>query len=80
MKKPPLGTGARFSALESKLAARPGVTNPGALAAAIGQAKYGASKMASMADHGDAHAATVSHVKGRQATHAKTTPGGGEGC
>ena len=33
-----------FSALKSKLGARPGVTNPGALAASIGRKKYGARK------------------------------------
>ena len=48
-KQPPLGTGQRFAALKAKLASRPGVTNPGALAAYIGRKKYGASKMASMA-------------------------------
>ena len=39
-----LGGGGRFAALKSKLAARPGVTNPGALAAYIGRKKYGAKK------------------------------------
>lgn len=43
-KKPPLGSGARFKALETKLAARPGVTDPGALAAYIGRKKLGASR------------------------------------
>lgn len=47
-----LGQGGRFAALKSKLADRPGVTNPGALAAAIGRKKYGAEKMASMASAG----------------------------
>lgn len=47
--KPKLGSGARFAALKSKLANEKGVRNPGALAAAIGAKKYGASKMASMA-------------------------------
>jgi len=36
-----LGSGERFAALESKLAARPGVEDPGALAAWIGRRKYG---------------------------------------
>lgn len=40
------GGGGRFAALKSKLASRPGVTNPGALAAFIGRKKYGAKKMA----------------------------------
>jgi len=47
--KPKLGTGARFKALKSKLSKKPGITNPGALAASIGRKKYGAKKMASMA-------------------------------
>lgn len=51
-KKPKLGSGARFKALEGKLAKEPGVTNPGALAASIGRNKYGAGKMASMAAKG----------------------------
>lgn len=33
-----------FSKLKGELAHRPGVTNPGALAAAIGRKKYGAKK------------------------------------
>ena len=40
----PLGQGGRFAALEQKLAARPGVTNPGALAAFIGRKKFGAKR------------------------------------
>lgn len=40
-KKPPLGSGARFSALSQALASRPGVQNPDALAASIGRQKYG---------------------------------------
>lgn len=42
--KPKLGSGKRFAALKAELAQRPGVTNPGALAAAIGRKKYGAKK------------------------------------
>lgn len=38
--KPP-GSGANFAALKNKLAKRPGVTNPGALAAWIGRRKEG---------------------------------------
>ena len=45
------GTGARFAALENKLAGK-GVKNPGALAAAIGRAKFGAKKMSKMAAKG----------------------------
>ena len=47
-----LGSGQRFAALKSKLAARPGVTNPGALAAYIGRKKYGSAKMASLSAKG----------------------------
>ncbi len=47
-----LGGGGRFAALKSQLADRKGVSNPGALAAYIGRKKYGASKMASMANKG----------------------------
>lgn len=52
MAKPPLGSGARFSALTKQLASRPGVTNPKALAAYIGRKKYGASRMAKMSANG----------------------------
>ena len=44
--KAPVGQGGRFAALKKTLASRPGVTNSGALAAAIGRKKYGAKKMA----------------------------------
>lgn len=50
--KPSLGSGARFGALEGKLAARPGVRNPGALAASIGRKKYGAKGMSALSHHG----------------------------
>ncbi len=53
-RKPPLGSGQRFDQLSNALAKRPGVTNPGALAAWIGRRKYGASKMASMSAKGRA--------------------------
>lgn len=52
MAKPKLGSGARFKALKSKIAARGGVDNPGAVAAAIGRKKYGAKKMAAMSAAG----------------------------
>jgi len=52
MAKPPLGTGQRFNQLKNELAKRPGVKDPGALAAAIGRKKFGASKMASLAAKG----------------------------
>jgi len=51
-----LGSGARFAALKKTLSNRPGVTNPGALAAYIGRKKYGASKMAGWAAKGRARA------------------------
>lgn len=51
-KKPPLGSGQRFAALKSKLASRPGVENPGALAAYIGRKKYGAKKFAKLGAKG----------------------------
>jgi hypothetical protein len=40
----PVGQGGRFAALEQKLQGRKGVTDPGALAAAIGRKKYGAKR------------------------------------
>ena len=49
-KKPKLGTGARFKKLSSQLAAK-GAENPGALAAAIGRKKFGASKFAKLSAH-----------------------------
>lgn len=55
MAKAKLGSGKRFAALSNKLAARPGVTNPDALAAYIGRKKFGAKKMASMAAKGRKH-------------------------
>jgi hypothetical protein len=47
-----LGGGGRFAKLKGQLAEKKGVDNPGALAAYIGRQKYGASKMASMANKG----------------------------
>lgn len=47
-----LGAGGRFAKLKNALAHRPGVTNPGALAAAIGRKKYGSKKMARMSAAG----------------------------
>jgi hypothetical protein len=60
MAKPRLGSGARFAALKSKIAAHGGVRNPGAVAAAIGRKKYGSSKMAKMAAAGRKHKDTDS--------------------
>lgn len=47
-----LGNGGRFAVLKAKLSHKPGVTNAGALAAAIGRKKYGTEKMASMSAKG----------------------------
>lgn len=57
MAKPPLGSGARFAALEHKLAGRPGVRDPGALAAAIGRKKYGKKRYQKLAARGRVMAA-----------------------
>lgn len=47
-----LGGGGRFAAIKGKLASEKGVKNPDALAAYIGQKKYGKSKMAKMSARG----------------------------
>ena len=47
-----LGGGGRFAALKGKLTGEPGVTDPGALAASLGRAKYGTERMATMAAKG----------------------------
>lgn len=52
MAQPKLGSGARFKKLKDVLGKRPGVTNPGALAAFIGRKKYGETKMENMAEAG----------------------------
>jgi len=49
MKKTKPGTGARFKSLVQKLKQRGGVTNPEAVAAAIGRRKYGSKKFQQMA-------------------------------
>jgi len=49
--KAKLGSGGRFKALEGKLKSK-GAKDPGALAAAIGRAKYGGKKMAQMSKKG----------------------------
>jgi hypothetical protein len=51
-KKPPLGSGQRFSQLKANLAQKPGVTNPGALAAYIGRKKYGNKKFGQLSAKG----------------------------
>lgn len=50
--KPPLGSGERFAELKGKLAGRPGVTNPGGLAAYIGRKKLGAGRFNRLAAAG----------------------------
>ena len=52
MPKPPLGSGDRFAALKAQLSKKPGVNNPGALAAAIGAKKYSRPTMQAMAQAG----------------------------
>lgn len=56
--KPTLGSGARFSALESELARR-GAKNPAALAASIGRKKYGQAKFKKLAQTGARRAAVA---------------------
>lgn len=50
-KKPPLGSGARFKAVE-KSAAASGARNPAAVAAAAGRKKYGKKKFSQLAAAG----------------------------
>jgi len=50
-KKPPLGTGERFRAVE-KAAAKSGAKDPAAVAAAAGRRKYGQKKMTALAQAG----------------------------
>ena len=50
-KKPKLGSGKRFAAIEKKAAAS-GAENPAAVAAAAGMKKYGVKKMEKMAHAG----------------------------
>lgn len=50
-----VGSGRRFAGLEAKLAARPGVRNPRALAATIGRRKFGAKRFAALAAAGRRH-------------------------
>jgi hypothetical protein len=65
--KAKLGQGGRFAALKAKIAKRGGVTNPGAVAAAIGRKKYGKAKFQSMA------------AKGRKSAYAKGHPSAWQG-
>ncbi len=64
--KPPLGSGQRFAALKAELASRPGVTDPGALAAAIGRKKLGAKKFQGLSAKGRKRHRKVMHaLKGK---------------
>lgn len=47
-----IGSGRRFRGLAGQLAGKPGVKNPAGLAAAIGRKKYGAKRMAALAQAG----------------------------
>jgi hypothetical protein len=51
-RKPKLGSGARFKALTKSISKRGGVSNPAAVAAAIGRKKYGKQKFQKMAAAG----------------------------
>jgi len=51
-RSPRLGGGGRFAALKAKIAARGGVRDPGAVAAAIGRKKYGPRKFQKLAVKG----------------------------
>lgn len=51
-KKPKLGSGERFKKLKASLAHKPGIKDPGALAASIGRKKFGNAKMQQMATKG----------------------------
>jgi len=51
VKKPKLGSGKRFEHLEHSLAHEKDIKDPAALAASIGRKKYGAEKMAKLAEH-----------------------------
>lgn len=55
-KKPKLGTGKRFKAVEAS-ARKSGARDPKAVAAAVGRKKYGAKRMAKMAAAGRRRAA-----------------------
>lgn len=51
-KKPKLGSGKRFEKLENSIAKKGNVSDPGAVAAAIGRKKYGEAKMAKLSAAG----------------------------
>ena len=51
-KKPKLGSGKRFARLRAALSNKPGIKDPGALAASIGRKKYGNEKFQKLAEKG----------------------------
>lgn len=65
--KAPLGQGGRFAALKAKIAKNPKVTNPGAVAAAIGRKKYGNKKFQSLAAKGRRQASASGMMNPRRA-------------
>ena len=67
------GGGGRFEKLEASLASKPGVTNPGALAASIGRKKFGAEKMTKFAEAGRARAEEKSESASERKAEAKGT-------
>ena len=52
MKQPKLGSGERFKRLKATLAKKPGIKDPGALAASIGRKKFGSEHFQKLAEHG----------------------------
>lgn len=52
MKKPKLGSGARFKALAAKLKGKKGIFSPKGLAAYIGRKKYGKKRFQGLAAKG----------------------------
>ena len=67
------GEGGRFQKLEAKLASKPGVSNPSALAASIGRKKYGAEKMAKFSAAGRERAEEKSESAAERKAEAKGT-------
>ena len=60
-----LGGGGRFAKLEGELAHKPGISNPGAVAASIGRKKYGKKKFQHLAEagkHKSLHEALMKHL------------------
>ncbi len=66
-----IGSGRRFAGLEAKLAARKGVKNPAALAAAIGRKKYGAKRFAALAASGQRRAGDAPPAEGAESRRVR---------